>query len=187
VELRAPLDIQISSAGSSVFTLSCILPWGLLNDTWSVLWHLTASLLRQSVVLLHTQAGKQSHHRDIVPFVVQKLRVSRTASVEGHPYLRLLRAYLEEFLPRDGFEGSSPGPAAGDARACPAPTCAGLYGVGVVVWQYLSMMPDMQHQRAQGTGCSLVKSARLSVSLMSLTCPNSSQESGEVSSTPPQA
>ena len=28
-----------------------------------------------------------------------------------------------------------------------APILAGLYGVGVVVWQYLSMMPDMQHQR----------------------------------------
>lgn len=91
----------------------------------------------------------QRLHPDIMPFVVQKLRVSRTASVEGHPYLRLLRAYLEEFLPRDGLEGSSPGPAAGDAHACPAPTCAGLYGIGVIVWQYLSMMPGIQHQRAQ--------------------------------------
>ena len=132
----------------SVFSLSKMLPWRLLNGTWSVLWQLIphprdnlwycSTHKRVSKVLL-----SQAHHPDTMPFVVQKLRVSRTASVEGHPYLRLLRAYLEEFLPRDGFEGSSLGPPAGDAHACPAPTCAGLYGVSEVVWQYLSMMLDM--------------------------------------------
>ena len=45
--------------------------------------------------------------------MLQKLRVSRTHSVEGHPYLRLLRKYLEEFLPRDEGEGASAAPAAG--------------------------------------------------------------------------
>ena len=34
----------------------------------------------------------------------------------GHPYLRLLRAYLEEFLPREGCEGMSAAPASGGAR-----------------------------------------------------------------------
>lgn len=33
--------------------------------------------------------------------------------MEGHPYLRLLRAYLEEFLPRDGGEGGSAAAQAG--------------------------------------------------------------------------
>jgi hypothetical protein len=46
---------------------------------------------------------------------MQKLRVTRTGNtVEGHPYLHLLRAYLEEFLPREN--GASPIPAAGAAH-----------------------------------------------------------------------
>ena len=48
---------------------------------------------------------------------MQKLRVTRSGNtVGGHPYLRLLRAYLEEFLPREHAQGASPIPAAGAAH-----------------------------------------------------------------------
>lgn len=56
---------------------------------------------------------------------MQKLRVTRTGNtVEGHPYLRLLRAYLEEFLPRDHAQGASPIPAAGAAHTDALPRSA---------------------------------------------------------------
>ncbi len=49
---------------------------------------------------------------------MQKLRVTRTGNtVDGHPYLRLLRAYLEEFLPREHAQGASPTQGAGAAPA----------------------------------------------------------------------
>ena len=36
--------------------------------------------------------------------------------MEGHPYLRLLRAYLDEFLPREGCEGAPAAPTTGGVR-----------------------------------------------------------------------
>ncbi|CAK0739108.1 hypothetical protein CVIRNUC_001137 [Coccomyxa viridis] len=52
--------------------------------------------------------------------VKKKLRVSRAGNtVEGHPYLRLLRAYLEALLPRDGSEDPLPAHSSGDARKAP--------------------------------------------------------------------
>ena len=46
--------------------------------------------------------------------LLQKLRVSRAGNtVEGHPYLRLLRAYLEALLPRDGSEDPLPAHSSG--------------------------------------------------------------------------
>ena len=57
--------------------------------------------------------------------MLQKLRVSRTHSVEGHPYLRLLRKYLEEFLPRDEGEDTLAAPAAGATQHIMSRACYG--------------------------------------------------------------